>query len=54
MSEAAGRLWGALANWFEDDSFHAGPDISLNDLTAGDVERLWQHLLDRAEPIAPD
>lgn len=47
------RLWHELGAWFRDDSSHAGPDLSFSDLTPTDLERGWQFLAARADPIDP-
>jgi hypothetical protein len=52
---AAEILWRDLRDWFkeEDEIFHAGPELGFNDLSQRGVERLWEHLRARAEPIEP-
>jgi hypothetical protein len=52
---AAEILWRDLRDWFkeEDEIFHAGPELGFNDLSQRGVERLWEHLQARAEPLVP-
>lgn len=49
----AERLWQELEDWFTDDGFRAGPDVMFDDLDAADVERVWQFLYARADPLDP-
>jgi hypothetical protein len=48
-------LWRELESWFreEDGSSHAGPDLTFSDLKPADVERVWQFLRSRADPLDP-
>src|SRR4051812_17760233 len=50
-------LWEDLSDLFVEEgdwaSFHAGPDVEFNDLSPEGVERLWEYLRARADPIEP-
>jgi hypothetical protein len=52
---AAEILWRDLGEWFREDNggFHAGPSLVFTNLSQRGVERLWEHLLARAEPLDP-
>ena len=52
VDEPTARLWRALESWFRDeDSSHAGPDLSFDGLNPDELERGWSFLAEKADAL---